>query len=768
MGMFDAVSTATNAIGTPLSTASNLLAGNMGDGAANPGETGKPQWTRGYNLDVDQATEESAGQAPNLQNALNTDPVIEFIHFGWIHTSHSSFFTHESLSGMNKDAAGNKKLKPDNKPRGIQFRSALEREALLLWLFMLSTQQVLKQKEVDSQMGGLGGALDVASSMFGGNKPGGGQTQSSELTNYMQKVMSAITPVLQDSVVYKDIHQAGVDLHQARADYRALLAKIVKEKPEPGQGGGIAGRLMDQATALPSAIMGNAAAGGGSGGVAATLADVVSFTQGVVFKAQDVMAKLYAYSAQQLEPQIEDASNEMTYQAIHQTMNPLFQVWFEPAPPPKPPADQWQGPADPLKDKHGRVLDAVMGVMQGVDDGARAGVRDTGNSVKGIFEKPPENPPPGTEALGMAFNDPPKHKGDKSIVPMKMGDVAYQAFTNVLGLPSLGFADTAVSAVMGIVLEFTKALYEALLVRDPSDGITDDALVQSAASDLKLASQLEAIALEKLKFLDTIRNWDVSTLTKGNSMLDGFSMKPGAGVLDRGSDFLDHLIASKLSPLLDLIVAKAMEGVADKLEGVRNQGVTDRCHTMEWYLGRLPMVQATLFSDLFFPFWTQMMQVGADVIGGPTSSTLKTILAMAKKTKGVVDSARDAAAKAGKYADAASELLGNTQGIGTGGMDKNTAKAIQDLRQAGHAKGEANTPSKQADTPGQRDLTNHPLTSRVDTGQGMKIKLPDYMAMLKAAPPIFKWNDPDATHDPDASRDGANRTAPAGGAPGGS
>ena len=760
MGMFDTVTNAASAVGKPLDTASNLLAGNTGPIGANDAVTGTMQWWRGYNLDVNKSEEESAGQAPNLVNALNGFPVIEFIHFGWVHTSHSNFFEHKDLSGTDKNAKDNPKIKEGDRPRAIQFRSALEREALLLWLFMFSTKQVLKLKEDESKMGGLGGAIDFASSMFGGNKPSGGQTQSSELDDHLKKVVTAITPILKDSIVYKDVHKVGVDLNQARYDYRALLDKIIAEKPEAGKGG-IAGDLMSQATSLPSTIMGGEG-GGAGGGVAGTLGSIVSLTQGILFKAQDVKAKLYAFTARQQEQQIEGASNEMTYQGLNKTMNPFYPIWFASAAPPPPPPNQWGGPDDPLSM-------SFMGLerkLQQKDNEVRSDIQKKGNELKGFFEKAPDGPPPpGTEPLGMVFDDPPKHKGEKSIVPMKMGSVACQAFCTVLKLPQLGFAETAVGAVMGVVLEFTKASYQSLLLRDSAKPITQADLVQSAADDLKIANRLKTIALEKISFLKEAKDFDVKKYTDHVPLTNNFSLKPG-GLMDKGADMIDQLVEEKVAPLLNPIIEYAMGDLATLLNDVRATGVNDKCHTMEWYLGRLPMVQAQLFSNLFFPFWTAMMKAGADAIGGPVGSALKSILSVADKMKGVVDTGRDAVAKAKAYGQAGTDTLKSLEHMENEQLLAAPVDAYHRFDDAGGTKAkDVKNTQKKPETPGQQALTDHPLKSRVDTGEGQKIAQADYNAMRDAKnPTIFKW---DEAHDPDASVDGAtNRTAAAGAAAG--
>ena len=592
--------------------------------------------------------------------------------------------------------------------------------------------------------------------MFGAGGGGSGQTQSSDLVSHENKVVAAVKPVLVDSIVYKDIHKAGIDLNQARADYRALLSKLVDEKPAAGSGG-IASSLMSQATSLPSTLMGGAAAAGGAGGgVAGTLSSVVSFTQGVAFKAQDIKAKFFFLTALQQEPQIEAASNEMTYQGINQTMNPFFPLWFDPAP--AKDADKWAGPDDPLDSLGGNMFGAAKGLVQKKDDDVRSSIADRGNDVKGFFEKAPDNPPPGTEAMGMAFNDPPKHQGAKTIIPMKMGDVACQAFIKALSLPpQLGFAETVVSGIMGVSLEFTMSVYQALLVRDATKTIAEEDLVKSASEDLKLAERLEAIALDKLSFLKKAKEWDTSSLTTGLPLLSkGYKVDPGE-LADKEADKLDELIAEKVSPLLKPIIEYAMTDLATMLEDSRACGVSDKCHTMEWYLGKLPMIQATLFCNLFFPFWSAMMRAGADLVGGPVGSAIKGILDVSDKMKGAVDTARGVVTKVGAYAKAADDTATSLQSFNQSNVASKAASDYQAFDQAGKKKADDITTKSPA---AQQTLADYPLKGRSDMGQGVKISSAGYDAVKTD----FKWGDAKdpAGSDDDASKDGAGATGSAG------
>ena len=69
--------------------------------------------------------------------------MIEFIHFGFVHLSESHYFPNDKYS----DTTKNKGLEADAKPRAIQFRSGVEREAILLSEFIRSTKPVLEERD---------------------------------------------------------------------------------------------------------------------------------------------------------------------------------------------------------------------------------------------------------------------------------------------------------------------------------------------------------------------------------------------------------------------------------------------------------------------------------------------------------------------------------------------------------------------------------------------------------------------------------------------
>ena len=478
-----------------LDTASQMLAGGSSTPtAASP--SSQAVFARGVHLDEEDPNY-SGATSPNLLNEKDASVLLEFIHFGNVHTTYANYFVHSTSF---KDNEKDDKFAPNLRPRAIQFRSALEREAVLLSVFMECTQTVLQERQ-DSK-GALGTAMNTLGSMVGAGGGGSGQTTPGEVNPHIQKVVGAIKPVLGESITYPPVHQAGRDMHQARADYRALLSKIDKEKPSSDAGSSLTNKLM---TGISSGL-------GGAGG---TIGDVISFAQGLAFKPQDVKVKFYIKVAIQQEPQIETACHDMTLKAIQAAQNPVLPVWFGDPNAQGTPPEAWDGsqaPQNPLQhedDRSNLLRKPINMVADPMQQFRNDRVQDA-NKIKNFFENPtPPEPPPGTDALAEAFEVAAKPKGKQDPMPMQMGALAVQAFIEALGLtsPINSFCEGIISTVVAVTLDFMHGTYEALLVRSPDDAITDGALYQAAQDQLQITQRLLALASEKVKFIQDARDF---------------------------------------------------------------------------------------------------------------------------------------------------------------------------------------------------------------------------------------------------------------------
>ncbi len=706
MGMFDSVTSG-------LDTASQFLAGGKTTATPAADDAKTPKYVRGEDLDTDDDADAGA-RAANLVNAHNAYPIIEFIHFGYVHKTHTNVFPHDDFQDDKKDDSV-----PDGaKPRAIQFRSALEREAILLATFMECAQTVLDARDKSGgALGGVGKALNAAGNLLGEGGGGSGKISASDLNSNIQAVVDAAKPILDDTITYTNIHKAGMDLHQARRNYRALLQKIVDEKGATNSDttGGMMGTVMD--------------AVGGLGGAAGTMANVLTFTQGVVFKPQDILVKFFALVAQQTELQVEIAANTMTLNAIKALGNtdnaddpdnanksfgnPFLPVWMYPE---KPKTDTWDNaPDNPLGNvgNNSGLLSPLLTPVQNATDKGRQDVVDEGNKVKAFFEHPPDSPPPGTDPLGIAFQNPPLPGGDKSFVPMAMDAVAIQAFLTAIGMtPPLGIPEKVIGPVVAVTLEFVEAAYKSILVRDETQVISKDAVLKSGRDDIQIGKRLEDIARAHLTFLDDIRHWQTPDIA-------GFQTRPGE-LIDKGVTDIDSLISDKLKPLMDPVLKYAMDTFADQLELARQNALSTKSNTMEWYLGRLPWMHASLFCNLFLPFWNALMRCASDIVDSGTGGALKAILNAADKVKGVVDFARSVPNKATALETAAETTVGKLGS--TNWLDKDSRSNLTD--------GYGSALNKKADAINGPKLDQGkfiiPVTGRSEKGTGQDITQDEY------------------------------------------
>ena len=415
----------------------------------------------------------------------------------------------------------------------------------------------------------------------------------------------------------------------------------------------------------------------------------------------------------------------------------------------KPKTPTWDNaPDNPLGNigNNGGLLSPLLMPVQNATDSAHDSVVKAGNSVKAFFEHPPDNPPPGTDPLGIAFQNPPLPGGDKSLVPMAMDAVAIQAFATALGIPiPLGIPEKVIGPVVAVVLEFVEAAFKSILVRDETTVIDKDAVLKSGRDDIQIGKRLEDIARSHLSFLDTIRQWQTPDVTGL-----GFQTRPGE-LIDKGVTDIDSLISDKLKPLMDPVLKYAMDTFADQLELARQNALSTKANTMEWYLGRLPWLHATLFCNLFLPFWSALMRCASDIVDKGTGGALKAILNAADKAKGAVDFARSVPDKAAALETAASNTVGALGS--TNWLDKNSRSNLTD--------GYGDALKKKADAINGPQLDQGkftiPVTGRSEKGTGQDITQDEYNTVLTN----HQWegaDDPDKK-DSDKKDDGSSSSS---------
>lgn len=666
-------------IGSALDTASGLLAG--GKSTAGESVTGEAAFYKGEQLEtpVDGVTDAAAA---NLENVRDTPEVIEFIHFGYVHLSHTNLFVHPEQP----DTEEIKDLPVNSRPRAIQFRSALEREAVLMASFMQSTQAILQERENDKGM--LGDAMNALGNLTGlGGGGGSGVTGPADLNPLFQRLKSTASTINISPIGYMETHKAGRDYHQIRADYRALLKKVIKEKPKADPLGGMMGSIP-----------------GIGKSVGGPIADIIATAQGIAFKPMDIRVKFYALLADQQEKAIEAACNGMTLAALTPAYTPFLPIWYAKD------REKWVAPDAPVQrteDKSnllGGVQNEVAGVLEKGRQGAMKGV----NAVKDFFELP-KTKAPGEPFLSQAFGTQPPDGQTSEPFPMELGDLAGKAFEEALDLKLPGFVRSIVKVIMGISLDLTHGGLQAVLTY-PEMSFVDNRDVYESARH-RMIQRLINLALDRLAFIK-----DAKEKSFGGPM--GLSIKPG-DLADKGLASLEKMVNDKIGTVLNIPLEYAMKGFLMELELARMYGRSSNCLTMECYLGRLPRMQSMLFFNIFFPFWDALMDLAVDLMGKALGGPLAAIQKAAKAAKGAADFARDAKAKADAVADklkADQERMAG-KGIGTGGTGG-----------VGEGYGDAlKTKAEEITGPGsQEGQFEFPIQGRLPKGEGKEILLSEW------------------------------------------
>lgn len=575
-------------VGGVLDDASKILGGAQHAGASGDAQA---EYTRGEQLGT--STEDVGGAyAPFDQGAADMGAPVEFIHFGWVFPDSSKNFVHK------------KSLKDDEKAelpegpgsRAIMFRAGVEREAVLLNGFISTTAEVLKEKEDGA--GGIGQALGMVGDLVGGGGSStSGAPKAADCNSFNDKTRSAASSVNVAAVTYKLIHKAGMDLHQARANYRGFL-KNLKEKP----GGDSSPGLLSNVNALAGSLP-------GVGGIFSTIS-------GMATKAFDIYVGLYTKIAWEQEPAIELACRKITVAAIEQNAKLIYPVW---APVPEASAQAGSGSSLP-------------GFLGSAADSASSTVQD----VKDFLGDTPAKDCPGAAYMPGAFSlggDPPKDQPPPP--PKELAALVADAFREQI--PSIpDFVITVIVEVQKISLDFTKAAFETLMQRDPSQAISEDAVFASGRR--LMLDRLVNLLISQVSFLQTAKNFSLG--------VQGTSVSPGKA-LDKGLDELNQELGPKLDPVLEF----AMKGFAQRLEALRKTAMDEKAHTMEVYLGRLPGLLAFLFRDIFFPVWDLLVQTVFGNAGGPVAAALTSASSAFKSLKGYTDTARDYVTRASKVKD---------------------------------------------------------------------------------------------------------------------
>lgn len=574
---------------------------------------------------LDAAEEDNPGfQSPNEIRPRDSGAPIEFIHMGYAHPDTSLNFGHPSL----RDDI-NLEIAPAVKSHGLMFRAGLEREALLLSCFMTATQSVMA--DLERSKGGLGDAMAMGADLLGA---GGGSAapKAADVNAFGQAVRTAVTPLNAALITYPNTHKCGLDLHQARANYRAFLDKLLAP-PANDPAGGLLGGVTNAVSMLP--------------GIPPAVANILNFVQSMAFKPMDVYLGFYVRLAKELEPVIEKTVRRYTVQAILELQSPVFYLWY-PKPEAPPMAPDAEGPGtgigflDDAKKRLDEIRNTVEGAVDEVTDFLSAGAAS--------------EPPPGAAYLDQAFQIEPAPLTDGASAPpppKEISALVINGFKGALGdKPLPGFVEKIVTEITIMNNEFLREVYLKLMERPAVEPIQETAMYRAARA--RLLDKLVALVLEQIGFLQRAKEFAVN--------VQGKSVSPGAALLEEGKDTLNDEVLRHMNVALELTMGE----LVDKLEGVRQQAVAAEAIAMEAYLGLFPWLLALNFRNTFFPVWDLVMDNTFGKMSGPIGDAVKSAKDAMAEAKKKVDEGRETAMRIKKIKDRATN-----QGLqaGSGGQN---------------------------------------------------------------------------------------------------
>ncbi|HBZ69700.1 MAG TPA: hypothetical protein DEP35_08225 [Deltaproteobacteria bacterium] len=553
----------------------------------------------------------SQAAQPHDGNVRDTAYPTEFIHLGYVHPDYSNRYEGHVKDDLAYDASKETAL------HGAMQRAALQREALLLAGFVAALQETLDERQKGKGKTGVGAIVGAAADILGGQ--GGKQTEPTpgDCNPFGQAIQQAADKVKGPKVSYKDMHQAGIDLRQARLDYAQYLKKL-NDGPPKDQG--------------PAGLLSGVSAVAGS--LPGGLGQAVTIVQGIAFKPFDVYLGIFTGIAGALEPKVMAACHRLSIDAIQKRWTPLFAPWYQ-----APPGGGDSGAPSLATNTGVSPLDSATHSA----DGAYKDVRDFLADTRG-----PARQTEGYLNQAFVIEPAPEPKKGEPKKPAKfLADLITTSFCKALGVDPLpGILDTLISEICAIDAEFLLAMYQALLKRDPSQPIDVEELKVSARK--RLLDKLVNLLVSQVSFLQQVREFAFAPKMNDQKVVN---LSPG-NFEDRGENLLNEQFGKYLDPALDF----AMSDVWKKLEGGRKQAYEQSSMTMEIYLGMLPWMLALLFRDTFFPVWDLLVDKGMGFVNDKLGGVFHSMDAFRQSAQDGVDTARDALTKADKLSDAMKDV----------------------------------------------------------------------------------------------------------------
>ena len=647
--------------------------------------------------------------------ALGLD-AIEFIHVGQVHADTGKTFVHNSFDPKTAvPPAG----------RAIMFRDALEREAILLFGFVSSCKiavtDTTKNRGAVEEIGALASNL-----MGGGNKTS--KPDPTQLDTFIGKIKTETGKVNVESILYKDTHETGKQLHMIRADYNAFCESLDAYylKPPKSEGVGAIGDAIGSAAAnIPG------------------VGKIFAVVQRIAFKFLDLYLAAFLELRKNHEKQIEVAIHKLTLEAIKSDYAehvPTFPVWFK-----KPEPGEIEETADEADEAEegddGNSISTKKytdAAKEKVEEKVDA-VKEKAEAVKKKGEKIRDSIYDFAGASG-APDETPASAHLKGIFSVLKGP----AETTAGATP--GAADCIIKGLdatlsdIGGVPKFMKTVIKEIMAGNIA--LLEDVFARLMANDA-------AAPINSQLLLDGGRHYLTDRITKAFTklifgMITGkddlaFEVPMGGKTLSAQqllSKQMDERLGKYVEPVLQLCIGD----LAGQLEASRAKAAANQANTMEVLLGRLPWLVAMMFRNTFFPIWNLVAEEAMGKISPPLKSALAAINSPINKAKDVVDKAEEYNRRAEETKKQAEEVKDKASNVGVG-LDKGLKDFKEIEKEAGEVDDAAKTQTeegKQRDAaraaaeaakenldkfyePNDKDK-EFPVTDRKPKGEGVKVE----------------------------------------------
>ena len=644
--------------------------------------------------------------------------------------------------------------------QGIAMRDALIREAVLLHSFANASKNVTAKAKADK--GAAGAMLDTASSLLGGS------TQSTPgpeaFDAVLSKLRSAADPVNQSSFDYLAIHQAGKALAEAADMHHQLCKKAFK----PAGGGG---------AGLPS-IPGLSTMLGNTG-----VPDIVGKIPEWLFKAQDAYVAMYAAARNAYEWPLMQVSHDYSLQAIRGQWLPTYDIWRV--------RNQEATRAVVEEDNPSAAESLLNGVQQSLDGtglrslGKALGLQefedaygDLGKAQSEVAKQRNEAKNKASKLIGQLntaksaqANMPPEAvaalaaacqvlNGNSSRKIPPLGELMAQALGQSLaGRPLPGFMQTwckllatQCSELIASVLQATHASQTGpdpativtqihLSLADKVVGMVYQLIFGHLPEDNDMSGQQRSAR----RAVD-----DAGSLQFGQALTDAGSVVPSLGQLsNKAADMVAHFLATQANKINRIVLFVAWDLCRELTEAWKEARYKEAM-TMEAYIGRIPMLAATLMRNLIFPLFNLVMDAFglSDKLAGKVWNPVSQKIGEVQAVSQIVKDYKDDIPQTGKDVhDGATRVDKQLDSITKRTVDNITALSSADVADApngfGRQQGAANDLAKnitgapneligaaKGDPPeGKQDTTAHAMASgsgpvssnRVADGEAQKV-----------------------------------------------